>query len=1194
MALTLFLQTENGQITAKVNDVMIGGPTALEELPTLEQLTISPLSLGEKLFVALGGDTLEQLLLADPDRTLLLDIPATDPADDVPWEFATRDRQLLGTRFGLLRLLAKAPPALPTPTNTPLHFTVLAADPLVNDEGQPYNGYRLNLKYELAEIRETLLTSGKAILARRLPPTQDALAIALQQGPAWLHLSCHGTIINSSNGPTAMLLLEDENGAAERFPGRELANLAAPGVLRLVVLSACQTAAGEDQARLAKTLVLDGLPAALGMQGNFADPLSDELAKALYTSLLAGQSLGQAVRQMRFALRRNPQMAGLPVVYIAPGGEQPLALPTGEVRAASLDHSGQVQLVPEVQAPHPLLGREQELYQPARQYKPGKRRIVTVAGTGGMGKTALAAAFARRFAWRWPRGVLALSFASGEPDADQFCADLLRGLGQDPAALPDANRQSAAILEALSQWRGLLLIDNYETILQDVAVDKSEALAIHGLLGQAANGGVDMLLTSREQPAGFRHEVLFPDGGSLSGIAHNPAARLFFEHSTRADEKNKTHHELAQAIAQATEGHPLSITLLAGEFDLSQEIDAKQFLDSWPDELAAARRPGLLPHHVTLAAAFNRSYERLDNEMQQKLRLLSVFTFPFFAEAAAFLWELIDEESKPDSDAARPPLTRLSRGSLLEVAGYFEGGEIPATFRFQPALREELTRRVLPAEKAQQQAAFAAYGAWLAWRGYGEIYSNVALAQLVRASMMALEAATATLDGTDKLWHVRRLAWLKNAYGDTQNAFALLRQALPEGQPPPDPKKDEEAARIDSSLRYELAGLYIIRGDLDTALTLYQESLALKEKIGDIKGKGTTLSMMANLFMARERWEEAENAVNESLVIANRLNYKSDIAFNTVKLGQIYQARNQTNDALANFKKGLALFQQLGAKREIGQVQQIIEALENSVQAQSEPSPLSHWVQEARQAAQAGNFTLAVAAQKQAITLLRQAEPTHENLVTLSVLLFNLSGYLQNSGQFAAAVTALEEVVALDEETNHPDLASDKAALAQARELAANPPANSPLVPSAPPTFADILAMYEAQLLQLPAEQQHQLKAEIARLRQLSPEEQAQYVEAVLAASAQAQLDDHANQARDAAIAARRGDIDPAELAQKLAENAQNMAQGQSEASPLAELAQFLTAAAALLRQEPVPPVPDTYLAHMAAILESGPQTEED
>ena len=51
-----------------------------------------------------------------------------------------------------------------------------------------------------------------------------------------------------------------------------------------------------------------------------------------------------------------------------------------------------------------------------------QHNVITVIGTGGMGKTALAAAYARRFGLRYRDGVLRYSFAAGEVDDGDFPA----------------------------------------------------------------------------------------------------------------------------------------------------------------------------------------------------------------------------------------------------------------------------------------------------------------------------------------------------------------------------------------------------------------------------------------------------------------------------------------------------------------------------------------------------------------------------------------------------------------------------------------------------------------------------------------------------------------------------------------------------------------------------------------------------
>ncbi len=98
----------------------------------------------------------------------------------------------------------------------------------------------------------------------------------------------------------------------------------------------------------------------------------------------------------------------------------------------------------------------------------------------------------------------------------------------------------------------------------------------------------------------------------------------------------------------------------------------------------------------------------------------------------------LDEETL---GKAKQALDELTRRSLLEVDAWYKD-DTPATYRFQPALRQEAAHRLDPTLKANQQNGYAAYGAWLANRGYGDIHSDIALNRVVRLSMDAMEKAT--------------------------------------------------------------------------------------------------------------------------------------------------------------------------------------------------------------------------------------------------------------------------------------------------------------------------------------------------------------------------------------------------------------------------------------------------------------------
>lgn len=372
------------------------------------------------------------------------------------------------------------------------------------------------------------------------------------------------------------------------------------------------------------------------------------------------------------------------------------------------------------------------------------------------------------------------------------------------------------------------------------------------------------------------------------------------------------------------------------------------------------------------------------------------------------------------------------------------------------------------------------------------------------------------------------------------------------------------------------------------------------EQIGDIKGKAASLGNLANIHMQQQQWDRAESLLLEALKLTKQIGEPP--AFEIVKLGQVAQARGDHETARSRYGEGLAIFERLGMP-EANQVRQMIASLESDDQPAAPADPLRQLIARARAAAQSGDVQDAIAAQEQAVALLRQAvEQSPENrdgLVTLSVLRFNLAGYYQQAGRHDDAVAAFEEVVALDERTGHPDLAADREALARARHLARVSPEERAALdrarpaPSAPAPDPDqLIAALEqqaaAQLAQLPPEERAQMEAGMRQFArqwaQMSDEERAQQVAAMQAAGQRQQIDDLARQARDGAIAALRGETDREPLVAKLEQAAAQAAEGEEPGAPWAELSAYLRALVALLRGDPLPPVPPRFAAHLAAV----------
>ena len=1188
--ITLNISTAAGQITACVDGAALA-QTALDSLPGVAAAQLDPPDAGRRLLDALGGQALLARLTAGGSDLLYLDIPSGDPADALPWEFAQLpDGRFLAGVYGLLRLV-DGPPARPGPDG-PLQFIALGADPLVDGQGRSRDHEpRLRLDHEMSRIRRTLQESGRQVSGRRILPTAAALGRALAAGqPTWLHLSCHGSVVQTTHGPLAQLLLEDDNGRAKFLDGPHLAALAQGDNVRLALLSACLTADG--QASLARALVTAGLPAAIGMIGRFPDHLSDDLATALYGALLAGQPLGAALRRARLALSQMPAAVGLPVAYVRRGGDAPRAVPEGRAELRRLDLSERCRLPLEVRPPRPLLGRGQALHDLAHRFHPeqGAARVVTVTGTGGMGKTALAAAFAERFALRWPDGVIGLSFAAGLVEAARFRGELLERLTGDEGADLPTRRQEEALLAALQPWEGLLLVDNYESVQQALAGDdlaaQAEARAIHRLLRLIARGGGWLLLTSRHKPAGLPNERLFPeDGRALPGLDILAGADLFFRYSPSAAGRQKEDAILALAreVALVTDGHPLAIALLAGQFEAAPAAPDR-FLAGWEAQLAAARSDALDDHHRTFAAAFDRSYESLTAAQQARLCALSRFTYPFYSVAAYLLWQPGDEPALPEDDddlaESRRWLRELTDRSLLGIDSFYEDGT-PATYRFQPAVQQEVARR---APQGPPPGRAAAYAYWLAERGYGDIHKDVGLNRVLRLSLESLPAAAGHLQGSRRLWHLRRVGWLLDAYGQTGRALALLEDALAEARQLAGDEPDRE--KLISGLAYQLARVYVTRGDLARALALYQESLQLKEQIGDIKGKAASLSMMANIYLTTRNLDRAETLLRQSIALGQQLGDIQGIAFDTTKLGQVARAQGDLAQARQQYEAGLAIFRHLGMPRETAQVEQLLASLAGGPAGEPDDPLLTH-SQAARTAGEAGDYQAAVAAQEQAVALARQAGDDHDALVRLSILLYNLAGYYGRAGQHQAAVTALEEVVALDERTGHPDLASDRAALAAARQTAAGQPPQPAVATAAATAEEELTAAEQAQLEQaarqvaaMSPEEQALLEQVARQVAAMSPEEQAALQRRLIRDSLVAQVS-------QAILALRRGQLAPAQAAQVAGQVEEVAAQVAADADLGPErhdLAAFLQAAAQVLRGQPWPPVPQGYGSVVAQI----------
>ncbi|MBI5650495.1 MAG: hypothetical protein HZC40_08635 [Chloroflexi bacterium] len=259
---------------------------------------------------------------------------------------------------------------------------------------------------------------------------------------------------------------------------------------------------------------------------------------------------------------------------------------------------------------------------------------------------------------------------------------------------------------------------------------------------------------------------------------------------------------------------------------------------------------------------------------------------------------------------------------------------------------------------------------------------------------------------------------------------------------------------------------------------------------------------------------------------------------------------------------------------------------------------LAHAIAEVRAAAERNDVAGTVAAQEKIVALLRDAGNDNDAQLALATHLYHLANFYGSTDRVDDAVRALEEAALIAERANHPQLQVITQSLDAARRVAAMSPAErahwrAEAEQRAEEEFDEEEKDIEAQLAALPPEQRAQMEAAIREFERMTPEQQQQ----VVAQAHRAQIQSIADQVRDAAVAAQRGQMPREQLLAQLDHLALQIEKEQPRESPWGELAQFIRAAMMFLRgrasvilvpgRETLPPIPPAFAAHFAAIQQS-------
>jgi DNA-binding SARP family transcriptional activator/tetratricopeptide (TPR) repeat protein len=541
--------------------------------------------------------------------------------------------------------------------------------------------------------------------------------------------------------------------------------------------------------------------------------------------------------------------------------------------------------------------------------------ILAVAGTPGVGKSALAVHAAHRVAGRFADGQVYVNLqgaAVGPAPLGplEVLGRFLRSLGVDPGAVP------AEVEEAAALWRSRVAGRRLLVVLDD-AVDAAQ---VRPLL--PAGSGCGVLVTSRRVLASL------PGAHHLRLEVLEPAEAVELLGRLVGPQRVAAEPEAAAEVARLCGYLPLALRIAGARLAARPGWPVKALAQRVAD--AQRRLDELELADLGVRASFTVSDEQLrasddptDRAAAAAFGLLGLLDGPELGVPVAA--RLLD---RPD-DVAERVLERLVDAQLLETPA-------PGRYRLHDLLRlyarEVACQRHREADRAAALTRALGFYVATAW---GTL-------ELLRPGDYRLARAEGRWrkDGLQLADDTAALGWLEV---ERPNLLAAVRQAAAAPGVP-----DELAIQLSHALagfcrvrsywddwvQVNQTALEVARrvgdraaqaqvhsdlglahwrlGRYDQALASHQQSLTICRELGDRRGEGAGLN---NLSLVREwqgRYDQAVACLHESLAICRELGDRHGIASSLGNLGNNYERLGRYDEALACQQESLAAYRELG------------------------------------------------------------------------------------------------------------------------------------------------------------------------------------------------------------------------------------------------------------------------------------------
>lgn len=544
-----------------------------------------------------------------------------------------------------------------------------------------------------------------------------------------------------------------------------------------------------------------------------------------------------------------------------------------------------------------FIGREAEQIRLRQWLLDPMRRLITLVGPGGAGKTRLALAAAEDIRGAFSDGAWFAPLVNID-DSGNLAMIIGRELGLSFQATPDPWQQ---LVDFLAVRECLLILDNFEHLMSATA-------QLAELLGKAPR--IKLLVTSRARLNLQTEHLLQLDGlglpsaeaaSHLESLQKSGGTHLFLERARAINPDFALDEQSAPAvvdICRLVEGLPLGIELAASWVESYTCEEIANAIRTNLDFLVTAKHD-IPERQRSIRAVFDYSWRLLGNDEQRVLAQLSVFCGEFGRDAALAV-----------TQAPLASISALVRQSLLRVVrpGRFVLHELLRAFAGEQTDHLTAASQGLDAVRARHARYYLTFLTAQVGALVGkEPQRSVAL---LSADLENLRTAWRwTLEHDESTALAQALNGLARYYelaGLHQEAAQLFAETLTAVSDEP----------LCIALNIERARACITLARYDEATTASQIALENAQRLGIPEQAAAALLQLGIIANVMGDASEAEQRLDEALPLAQHAEDESLIA--EILAAQASARTYRGADSSALLHQVLAIYRGLGNRRREG------------------------------------------------------------------------------------------------------------------------------------------------------------------------------------------------------------------------------------------------------------------------------------